>query len=128
LGGHRLQVVRRPEEVAMHTYITLVHYTEQGVKTFAGLSERLEQTRTAGEAVGAKMVSYYLTMGQYDAVVITEAPDDQTIAKLALEAGAQGNVRTETMRAFTVEEAEEIAADLSGPRSSDPRSHGSATR
>jgi uncharacterized protein with GYD domain len=111
----------------MHTYITLVHYTEQGVKTFAALSERLEQTKTAGEAHGAKMVSYYLTMGQYDAVVITEAPDDQTIAKLALAAGAQGNVRTETMRAFTMEEATEIAADLSETRASDPRYRGTGS-
>jgi uncharacterized protein with GYD domain len=59
------------------------------------------------------LVSYYLTMGQYDAVAISEAPDDQTIAKLALGAGARGNVRTETMRAFTDEEARAIAADLS---------------
>jgi uncharacterized protein with GYD domain len=98
----------------MPTYITLIHYTEQGVKTFAGLAERLEQTRKAGEAVGATLVSFYLTMGQYDAVVISEAPDDQTIAKLALAAGAQGNVRTETMRAFTTEEAKKIAAEISG--------------
>lgn len=97
----------------MPTYITLIRYTEQGVKTFTDLSQRLEETKTAGEAVGAKLVGYYLTMGQYDAVAISEAPDDRTIAKLALAAGARGNVRTETMRAFTDEEARSIAADLS---------------
>jgi uncharacterized protein with GYD domain len=96
----------------MPTYITLIHYTKQGVKTFKELSERLEETKTAGEAVGAKLVGYYLTMGQYDAVAISEAPDDYTIAKLALAAGARGNVRTETVRAFTDEEAKQIAADL----------------
>ena len=97
----------------MPTFITLIHYTKQGVKTFTELSNRIEETKTAGEAVGAKLVGDYLTMGQYDAVAISEAPDDQTIAKLALAAGARGNVRTETMRAFTDEEARQIAADLS---------------
>jgi uncharacterized protein with GYD domain len=97
----------------MPTYITLIRYTEQGVQTFKDLSQRLEETKNAGEAVGAKLIGYYLTMGQYDAVAITEAPDDQTIAKLALAAGARGNVRTETMRAFTEEEAKKIAAELS---------------
>ncbi|HEX9504531.1 MAG TPA: GYD domain-containing protein [Acidimicrobiia bacterium] len=97
----------------MPTYITLIHYTKQGVKTFKELSQRIEETKTAGEAVGAKMVGYYLTMGQYDAIAISEAPDDHTIAKLALAAGARGNVRTETMRAFTVEEARSIAGELS---------------
>jgi len=96
----------------MPTYITLVHYTEQGVKTFKDLPQRLEETRTAGETVGAKLVAFYLTMGQYDAVVISEAPDDQTIARLALAAGERGNVRTETLRAFTEEEAKSIASGL----------------
>ena len=76
----------------MATYITLIHYTEQGVKTFKELSQRIEETKAAGEALGAKLVGYYLTMGQYDAVAISEAPDDHTIAKLALAAGARGNV------------------------------------
>ena len=77
------------------------------------LSQRIDETTTAGEAIGAKFVGYYLTMGQYDAVAISEAPDDHTIAKLALAAGARGNVRTETLRAFTEEEARSIAGELS---------------
>jgi uncharacterized protein with GYD domain len=96
----------------MPTYITLIHYTEQGVQTFKDLAHRIEETKAAGEAVGAKLVGYYLTMGQYDAVAISEAPDDHTIAKLALAAGARGNVRTETMRAFTGEEALALASEL----------------
>jgi uncharacterized protein with GYD domain len=100
------------KEVAMPTYVTLIHYTEQGVKAFKDLPQRLEETRKAGEAVGAKLVSFYLTMGQYDAVVVSDAPDDQTVAKLALAAAGRGNVRTETLRAFTEDEARSIAADL----------------
>jgi uncharacterized protein with GYD domain len=96
----------------MPTYVTLIHYTEQGVKTFQDLPRRLEETRAAGEPVGAKLIAFYLTMGQYDAVVLSEAPDDQTVAKLALAAAGRGNVRTETMRAFTEDEAKSIAAGL----------------
>jgi uncharacterized protein with GYD domain len=96
----------------MPRYVTLIHYTEQGIKTFKDLPRRLDETRRVGEARGAKLVDFYLTMGQYDAVVVTEAPDDETVAKLALAAGGRGNVRTETLRAFTEEEAKQIAADL----------------
>ena len=96
----------------MPTYVTLIHYTEQGVQTFKDLAPRLEETRRAGEEIGAKLIGYYLTFGQYDAIAISEAPDDRTIAKLALAAGARGNVRTETMRAFTAEEALAIAAEM----------------
>ena len=96
----------------MPTYVTLIHYTEQGVKTFKDLSQRLDETRQAGQAIGAELVGYYLTMGQYDAIAISEAPDDAAIAKLALAAGARGNVRTETFRAFTEDEAKAIAAEL----------------
>jgi uncharacterized protein with GYD domain len=51
-------------------------------------------------------------MGQYDAVVISEAPDDATVAKLALAAGGRGNVRTETLRAFDEDEALRISEEL----------------
>ena len=96
----------------MPTYVTLIRYTEQGVKTFKDLKSRLEETRRAGESVGAKLNAFYLTMGQYDAVVISEAPDDATVAKLALAAAGRGNVRTETFRAFTEDEALRISEEL----------------
>jgi uncharacterized protein with GYD domain len=96
----------------MPTYVTLIHYTEQGVKTFKNLPARLEETRKAGDAVGAKLLAFYLTMGQYDAIVLSEAPDDQTVAKLALAAAGRGNVRTETLRAFDEDEAKSLAAQL----------------
>jgi uncharacterized protein with GYD domain len=94
----------------MPMYVTLIRYTEQGIKTFKDLPSRLEETRKAGDAAGAKLVAFYLTMGQYDAVVVSEAPDDETVATLALAAGGRGNVRTETLRAFTEDEAKKLAA------------------
>jgi uncharacterized protein with GYD domain len=96
----------------MPTYVTLIHYTDQGVKTFKDLPQRLDETRRAGEAVGARLIGFYLTMGQYDAIAISEAPDDAAVARLALAAGARGNVKTETLRAFTEDEAKAIAAAL----------------
>lgn len=96
----------------MPTYVTLIHYTDQGVKSFKDLSQRLDETRQAGEAIGAELIAYYLTMGQYDAIAISEAPDDAAIARLALAAGMRGNVRTETFRAFTEAEATAIAGEL----------------
>jgi uncharacterized protein with GYD domain len=56
------------------------------------------------ERHGAKVKDFYSMMGQYDSMFIIEAPDDQTVARLALTLGAQGNVRTETHRAFTLQE------------------------
>lgn len=96
----------------MPRYVTLIRYTQQGIETFKDLEGRLEETRRVGESSGAKLVDFYLTMGRYDAVVVSEAPDDETIAKLALAAGGRGNVHTETLRAFTEEEAKRIAAEL----------------
>jgi uncharacterized protein with GYD domain len=96
----------------MPRYVTLIRYTQQGIETFKDLEGRLEETRRVGEASGARLVDFYLTMGQYDAVIVSEAPDDETIAKLALAAGGRGNVRTETLRAFTEDEAKRIAAEL----------------
>lgn len=96
----------------MPTYVTLIHYTEQGVKTFKNLKSRLEETRKAGEPMGAKLNAFYLTMGRYDAVVISDAPDDATVAKLALAAAGHGDVRTETLRAFDEDEALRIADEL----------------
>ena len=96
----------------MPTYVTLIHYTAQGVKTFKDLSQRLDETRQAGEAIGTQLIGYYLTMGQYDAIAISEAPDDAAIARLALATGTRGNVRTETFRTFTEDEAKAIADEL----------------
>ena len=54
--------------------------------------------------MGSEMKGFYLVMGQYDAVVITEAPNDETLSKLALALGSKGNVRTESLRAYTEDE------------------------
>ncbi len=96
----------------MPTYISLVNLTEQGMKEVKNAPERLQAFDTAAREAGGRLVGFYLVMGQYDYVVITEAPDDQTAARLVLGTIAQGSVRTQTMRAFPREEFEQIARGI----------------
>ncbi|HET9920876.1 MAG TPA: GYD domain-containing protein [Ktedonobacteraceae bacterium] len=96
----------------MPTYISLVNLTEQGVREVRDGPERLVAFDEAARQVGGKLIGFYLVMGQYDYIVISEAPDDQTAARLILGTLAQGTVRTQTMRAFPREEFENIARGM----------------
>ena len=96
----------------MPTYVTLVRFTEQGFATIKDGPQRLEDARRDFEALGARVKDFYLTVGRYDAVAIVEAPDDETIAKLALRIGSRGSSRSETMRAFSEAEYRKIVEEL----------------
>ena len=96
----------------MPTYISLLSYTQKGAENMKESPARVEESRKVFKAMGAELKQFYLTLGQYDAVVISEGPDDETAAKLALMISRQGNVRTETFRAFTEDEFQKIAAAL----------------
>ena len=96
----------------MATYITLLNYTQQGIKNVKESPARDDAAKKAIQSMGGEIKQMYLTMGQYDSVVIFEAPDDETVAKLLLATGAQGNVSTQTMRAFTEDEFRKIVAGL----------------
>jgi uncharacterized protein with GYD domain len=96
----------------MATYILLVRYTQKGIENIKESPARLDSVKKAFEAMGAKLKDFYLVTGQYDIVVVAQAPDDVTVAKLALSIGSIGAVRTETFRAFTENEYREIIAAL----------------
>jgi len=96
----------------METYVILGKYTEKGAANIKQGPARLEAVRKAVEAAGGKWLGFYLTMGQYDYVLITQAPNAQAAASLLLATGAQGNVSTQTMRAFTEEEFKGLVASL----------------
>ena len=96
----------------MPTYITMLRYTQLGIKNIKQSPGRLDAAKKAFKAVGAEVKDYYMVMGQYDAIVICEAPDDDTMAKLALTTGSQGNVHTETVRAFTEDEYRKLITGL----------------
>ena len=96
----------------MATYISLLRYTQQGMEQIKESPARLDAARKAFEQLGAKLKAFYLVTGQYDAIVIAEAPDATTIAKAALALGARGNVRGETLLAFTEDEFRKITGAL----------------
>jgi len=96
----------------MANYILLLSYTEQGIKNIKASPSRLDAARKAFKEHGAELKDFYLVTGQYDAVCICEVPNDETLARLMLSIGAQGNVRTETLRAFNEEEFRKIASNL----------------
>jgi uncharacterized protein with GYD domain len=96
----------------MTTYIVLLNYTQQGMQKIKESPARLDAAKKAFKAMGAELKEWYLVMGQYDAIVIAEAPNDKIAAKLALSIGAKGDIRTETLRAFTEDEYREIIAGV----------------
>ena len=97
----------------MPTYITLLNFTQQGLEKIKESPNRLEAARQTFQSMGAEVKDFYLVMGRYDAVVVSEAPDDETATKLAMATGSLGNVRTETLRAFTEDEYRKMIAELS---------------
>ena len=96
----------------MATYITLLKFTEQGLKTIKEGPSRLERAKQLARSMGAEIKSFHLVQGRYDAVVISEAPNDEVVTKFALVIGSLGNVRTETLRAFTEDEYRKIISAL----------------
>jgi uncharacterized protein with GYD domain len=97
----------------MATYIRLIRFSDQAIKDLKQLRERIAAAKKAYRDAGAELKQVYLVMGQYDAVAVVEAPNDETLAKVALAQAALGAFRsTETMRAFTEEEVAKIVAGL----------------
>lgn len=84
----------------MATYISLIRYTDQGIRNIKDSPARLDAAKKLFQSAGAELKQFYLAMGKYDIVTVQEAPDDETAARLALSLGALGNVRTETLRVF----------------------------
>ena len=96
----------------MPTYISLIRYTDQGIRNIKDSPKRLDAAKNAFKAMGGELKQWYLAMGSYDAVVIAEGPNDETAAKLMLAVGALGSVRSETLRVFTEEEYRKLIAGL----------------
>ena len=96
----------------MPTYISLIKFTHQGVTNIKEGPARLDAGKDTLKAFGSELKTFYLTMGRYDIVAISEAPDDAAAAKVALAIGSAGNVTTETLRAFTEDEYRDIVAAL----------------
>jgi len=96
----------------MATYIILCSYTQKGIENIKESPARLDEAKKAFQAMGAELKEFYLVSGHYDMVVVAEAPDAETVAKIALAIGSRGAVRTETLSAFTEDEYRKIIAAL----------------
>jgi uncharacterized protein with GYD domain len=92
----------------MATFIALVNFTEQGIRNAKQSPNRASTFAANAEPLGVKVKDIYWTVGHYDAVAIIEGPDDESVAAALLSLGAEGNVRTETLRAFSAHEMSDI--------------------
>ena len=94
----------------MPIYVTLGNWTDQGTRDFGGAVQRANGFRELVEQAGGRVRELVWTMGEYDFIIVAEAPDDETAATLVLRVGAAGNVRTKTMRAFDADQMSDIIA------------------
>ena len=96
----------------MPTYVLLANWTEQGIRGVKELPRRLDTAKKALKDMGGEFKSVFLTLGDYDLVVIYEAPDDAVAARFNLQLGMLGNIRTRTMKAFPEAAYREIITSL----------------
>lgn len=96
----------------MPSYLSLVSWTEQGIRDIKESPQRLDAAKEAIRAAGGRLIYFYLTMGEYDLVTLSEFPNDETAARFLLMLGRQGNTRTTTLKAFTEAEYRAIIASL----------------
>ncbi len=96
----------------MATYIALCTFTDQGIRTVKDSTKRADAVKEAASKFGAKMPQIYWTLGPYDLVVFIEAPDDTSATAFGLAIASAGNIRMQTLRAFTKEEMAGILGKL----------------
>ena len=96
----------------MPQFVSLVRYTAQGIGKIKESPKRLDATKKATEKAGGKILAWYLTMGKYDAVLISEFPNDEACAKVMLSLASMGNVTTQTLKAFSEAEYRKIVSTL----------------
>ena len=92
----------------MATYVMLAQFTQQGIANIKNTAKRAEDFRLMASAYGVTVKEIFWTLGQYDVVVIGEARDEISMAALSMSAGALGNARTQTLRAFSETEIKTV--------------------
>lgn len=96
----------------MAKYISLVKYTAKGIENIKESPSRLDAFKQLCESMGVTLDGFYLTMGRYDIVIIVDAPNIESVAKLILTTTSRGAVSTETLPAFAEEEYRSVISDL----------------
>lgn len=95
----------------MPTFMCFLNWTDQGVRNLKDLPKRREAVKGQIEKLGGRLLSAYVTTGQYDVVLIADMPNGEAMTKVAIWLSLQGNVRTTTVRAFMPEEFFKLAAE-----------------
>ncbi|MEO8433667.1 MAG: GYD domain-containing protein [Pyrinomonadaceae bacterium] len=96
----------------MPTFITLLRWTQQGAANVKDSPKRLDAGREEFKKLGVEIKDTWMTMGRYDLICVIEGPDDATVARALLTLGSQGNVQTETMKAWSEDEYRKITGSL----------------
>jgi uncharacterized protein with GYD domain len=96
----------------MPRYITLANWTDQGIKAIKDSPKRLEAARGLAKKMGCAMGDFYITIGNYDMVVMFDAPDDETMAKLTLTIASGGNIRSTTLKAIPEDAYRKVIAGM----------------
>jgi uncharacterized protein with GYD domain len=97
----------------MTTYVVLANWTDQGARNVKDSPRRLDATKAALKELGGEIKSFFLTMGEYDIVMIYEAPDDAIAARFTMQMSMLGNIRTRTLKAFPEAAYREIITSFS---------------
>lgn len=97
----------------MARYISLINWTDQGLRNAKDTLNRANAVRQVFKTKGSEMVDVYWTLGPYDVVVVFDAPDDEIASQLMMTVGMQGNVKSATMRAFNEQEMARIIKGVS---------------
>jgi uncharacterized protein with GYD domain len=92
----------------MATFITTLHFTEQGVKAVRDTCDRAATFKAAAEKLGVKVAGQYWTLGAFDGVLVLEAPNEETATAALLHLGSLGNMRTQTARAYDPAEMQKV--------------------
>jgi len=96
----------------MPTYVGLVKLTDQGIRNVKDTTKRAKSFREMAEKAGVKVKEILWTLGRYDLVLVVDAPNDETMTRLALGLGMLGNAKTETLKAFSAQEMDQILKGL----------------
>jgi uncharacterized protein with GYD domain len=96
----------------MATFIMLASYTEQGIKSIQDTLKRTDNVKAMAEKMGLTMKETYWVLGPYDIVAVFEAPDDATMTAFALSVAKLGNVKTQTLRAFSPDEMKGVVGKM----------------
>ncbi|MGA2192195.1 MAG: GYD domain-containing protein [Nitrospirota bacterium] len=103
----------------MAIYVTLYKFTEQGVRNLPESPKRIEVIRNIFKKHGAEVKQFYALMGQFDTMIVAEAPNDEVITRLNLMVDSMGNVTSQTMRAFSesefknmIQQAQQISQEM----------------